>query len=453
MWFLYFSDYLLVKISQKLLLLLVELLLWNLHEKQVQSRVHKLLIWSINVKIHWQCLVNSDRWHFWIVVWLFYQLQENFILELGRSLLAVPHHIVNQLKDIVQNCLLSDFKQELEDFDCLAFFFWGELSEGFGQRSGFEDKDFGVIFFHAEDTGSFSEGFLEEIVNGKVDDFVHDLGRSGFEFEGRVFAVGRADLTLIGCWFVLFTENAFENVESFLIFQAVFKHLNFQISSEYDIGSLGDVNTFFVVKRLTELILFAVTFLNFRLGNRILQLENTRVWIFLRRLHEQRLIYCCWLLIWRLCASFSVKYCNFFHLFKINCSWHLVWSFHNDFCVLEEFLVDLLQLFLTLLAYGWFLWGFLGDFGLSFGDGSFGIGFGDDGSGGCSLDFDLIGRFFHHHFLFVLLGLFPHFFHLFGLQFHLFSFIFLLSGFGQIFKELGDAFLEQELFLACNNNQ
>lgn len=126
-------------------------------------------------------------------------MQENFILELGRSLLAVPHHIVNQLKDIVQNCLLSNFKQELEDFDCLAFFFWGELSEGFGQRSGFEDKDFGVIFFHAEDTGSFSEGFLEEIVNGKVDDFVHDLGRSGFEFEGRVFAVGRADLTLIGC--------------------------------------------------------------------------------------------------------------------------------------------------------------------------------------------------------------------------------------------------------------
>ena len=212
---------------------------------------------------------------------------------MGRSLLTVPHHIVDQLKNIVKNCLLSNFKQELEDLDCLAFFFWSEFSEGFGQRPWFEDKDFGVILFHAEDTGSFSKGFLEEIVDGEVYDFVHDLGRSSFEFEGGIFAVGRADLTLIGCGFILFAKNAFENVESFLIFKAFFEHLNFQIASEYDISSLGYVNTFFVVKRLTELMFFTVAFLNFRLRDRILQFENTRVRLLFRRLHEQRFIYCC----------------------------------------------------------------------------------------------------------------------------------------------------------------
>ncbi len=144
-----------------------------------------------------------------------------------RSLLTVPHHIINQLKHVVQNCLFSNFKQELENFYCLGFFFWGQLSKGFGQGPGFEDKDFWVIFFHAKDASSFSEAFLEEIVNRKVDDFVHDLRRSGLEFKGRVFAVWRTYLTLISCRFIFFTENAFKDLQSFLIFNAVLEHLNF----------------------------------------------------------------------------------------------------------------------------------------------------------------------------------------------------------------------------------
>jgi hypothetical protein len=68
--------------------------------------------------------------------------------------------------------------------------------------------------------------------------------------------------------------------------------------------------------------------------------------------------------------------------------------------------------------------------GLDFGGHGFGIGFGHDWNGGSSLDFDLIGIFFHHIFLFVLLGFNLHFFHLFGIQLHFFLFLFLLSGFG-----------------------
>ncbi len=169
---------------------------------------------------------------------MLYQLQKNLVLELGGCLLTVAHYVVHQFEHIVQNGLFTDFQQQLEHLDCLALLFCCQFSQCLRQGSWLKDQNFAVIFFHAEDAGSFPECFSEEVVNGEVDDFVHDLGRSGLEFEGGVLTVRRADLTLIGCRFVLFTKDVSEDGESLLVFGAVFKHLNFEVASEDDIGSL-----------------------------------------------------------------------------------------------------------------------------------------------------------------------------------------------------------------------